>query len=145
MSSNPVTCRMQDDIHEAMNTMSRQQIRRVPIVDEEGRLCGIVAQADIARRLDEHETGEVLEDISQPGGNAISRAFHKTRSSVQGFSGSGQSKDWLVALGVGAAVGAGLMAAFDNRRLAARESSPSEHSRPSRHDGSDERVSRQVY
>src|SRR4029450_13249011 len=94
--------------------MSRQQVRRIPIVDEQGQLCGIVAQADIARHLDERETGEVLEDVSQPAHGAISRAFYKTRDSIQK---ADYGANWLVAASIGAVVGAGLMAALGHRGL----------------------------
>jgi CBS domain-containing protein len=39
--------------------------RRIPIVENDGRLVGIVAQADIARQSDDRRTGEVVEQISQ--------------------------------------------------------------------------------
>jgi CBS domain-containing protein len=120
MTTNPVTCRMNDDVHEAMKAMSRQQVRRIPVVDDQGKLCGIVAQADIARHVDEREAGEVVEDISQPGHNAIGRAFRGMTSS-SGVRGEGRSHgiDWLMAAGIGAAFGAGLMALVDRRRSAA--------------------------
>jgi CBS domain-containing protein len=114
MTRNPATCHERDDVHEAVDTMSRQQVRRIPIVDEQGQLCGILAQADVARHLDERETGEVLEDISHPGHGAISRAFYKTRDSIQK---TDYGANWLVAAGIGAAVGAGLMAALGQRRF----------------------------
>jgi hypothetical protein len=111
MTQNPVTCREDDDVHEALNAMSGQQIRRIPVVDNEGRLCGIIAQADVARYLDERQAGEVLEDISQPGRNAVGRAFRHTGDAVRNWQGGA----W-VALGVGAAIGAGVMALVGQRR-----------------------------
>jgi CBS domain-containing protein len=125
MTRNPATCHERDDVREAMETMSRQQVRRIPIVDEQDQLCGIVAQADIARHLDERETGEVLEDISQPGRNAISRGFYKTRDSMQK---ADYGANWLVAAGIGAAVGAGLMAALGQRRFSSSRAGASAHS-----------------
>lgn len=68
MSSNPVVCRPNDDVQEAMRKMSSHQVRRIPVVDENHRLVGIVAQADLARRADEEDVGELVEDISQPFG-----------------------------------------------------------------------------
>jgi CBS domain-containing protein len=122
MTQNPTTCHERDDVREAMQIMSRQQVRRIPIVDEEGQLCGIVSQADIARHLDERETGEVLEDISQPGRGAISRTFYKMRAGIEK---ANYGPNWLIAVGIGAALGAGLMATLDRRRF----SSSHEHSR----------------
>jgi CBS domain-containing protein len=114
MTRNPATCHERDDVDEAMQIMSRQQVRRIPIADDEGQLVGIVSQADIARHLDERETGEVLEDISQPGHGAISRAFYKTRA---GMEKADYGANWLVAAGIGAALGAGLMAALGQPRF----------------------------
>jgi CBS domain-containing protein len=53
------------DLDEALQLMARHQIRRLPVV-ENGRLVGIVAQADIALRAKEKKTGELLEAISEP-------------------------------------------------------------------------------
>ena len=53
-----------DDLDEALQLMARHQVRRLPVV-ENGRLVGIVAQADIA--LSENEkTGKLVEAISEP-------------------------------------------------------------------------------
>jgi CBS domain-containing protein len=54
------------DLEEALRLMARHQIRRLPVV-EDGRLVGIVAQADIALTLseDEKKTGELVEAISE--------------------------------------------------------------------------------
>jgi CBS domain-containing protein len=68
MTRRPITCRVDDDVQTALRSMSDFQVRRIPVVDEAGRLCGIVSQADLARRLDERQVGEVVEDVSQPGG-----------------------------------------------------------------------------
>ncbi|HYX77363.1 MAG TPA: CBS domain-containing protein [Gaiellaceae bacterium] len=52
-----------NDLDEALRLMARHQVRRLPVV-ENGRLVGIVAQADIALREDETKTGELVEAIS---------------------------------------------------------------------------------
>jgi CBS-domain-containing membrane protein len=44
--------------------MAQHQVRRLPVCEEDGRLVGIVAQADIARHADASRTGEVVEQIS---------------------------------------------------------------------------------
>jgi len=55
-----------DDIETVTRLMEKQQIRRVPVV-EAGILVGIVATADLARRLEDEELlGEVLEEVSEP-------------------------------------------------------------------------------
>jgi CBS domain-containing protein len=55
------------DLEEAVQLMARHQVRRLPVV-ENGRLVGIVAQADVALALRENEqkTGELVEAISEP-------------------------------------------------------------------------------
>jgi CBS domain-containing protein len=53
------------DLEEALQLMARHQLRRLPVV-EDGRLVGIVAQADIALRENEQRTGELVEAISEP-------------------------------------------------------------------------------
>jgi CBS domain-containing protein len=53
------------DLDEALLLMARHQVRRLPVV-ENGRLVGIVGQADIALRENETKTGELLEAISEP-------------------------------------------------------------------------------
>jgi CBS domain-containing protein len=68
MSAEPVTCHPEDDLTLAMDRMKEFQVRRIPIVDDEGMLVGIVAQADVALRTEEsEETAEVVAEISRPG------------------------------------------------------------------------------
>lgn len=59
-----VTVDPQQDLDEALRLMAQHQVRRLPVVEEDGKLVGIVAQADVARRADAKRTGEVVEDIS---------------------------------------------------------------------------------
>lgn len=66
MSAPAVTVRPEDSIEDCCQLMDDKQIRRVPVVDESGECCGIVAQADIARAMDASDTGHLLRDISQP-------------------------------------------------------------------------------
>jgi CBS domain-containing protein len=54
-----------NDLDEALRLMARHQVRRLPVV-ENGRLVGIVAQADIALSENEKRTGELVEAISKP-------------------------------------------------------------------------------
>lgn len=60
-----VTVDPQQDLDEALRLMARHQVRRLPVVEEDGRLVGIVAQADIARNAADEKTGDVVEDISK--------------------------------------------------------------------------------
>lgn len=63
----PYVCRPGDPLQEAIDIMAERQVRRVPVVGEDGRVEGIIAQADIAIRTEDTEqTAEVVEQISQP-------------------------------------------------------------------------------
>jgi CBS domain-containing protein len=64
-SSDLVTLDPQQDLDEALRLMARHQVRRLPVVEEDGRLVGILAQADVAQQADEQQTGEVVEQISR--------------------------------------------------------------------------------
>ena len=67
MSTDVVTCREDDDVEEAVSRMSARKIRRIPVVDRNGTLQGIIAQADIATRVHRDKTtGELVEAISEP-------------------------------------------------------------------------------
>lgn len=67
MSQTLFTCGPNDDVEQAIKTMEEHQVRRVPIVDDQRRLVGIVAQADIATRLSEpKKVGRTVEGISHP-------------------------------------------------------------------------------
>ena len=68
MTTNPASCREGDEVNRAVEMMSDRQVRRMPIVDEGGRLTGIIAQADVATRVNrDRTTGELVEAISEPG------------------------------------------------------------------------------
>ena len=64
-SGDPVTVDPQQDLDEALRLMAQHQVRRLPVVEEDGRLVGILAQADVARAGDDARTGQVVEEISQ--------------------------------------------------------------------------------
>jgi CBS domain-containing protein len=67
MTQNPVTVREDDDVNRALSAMADRKVRRIPVVDADGRLCGIIAQADIATRLHQDKTtGDLVEAISEP-------------------------------------------------------------------------------
>jgi CBS domain-containing protein len=67
MSEEPVTCRMDEDVEIALGRMEANQVRRIPVVDEDGALIGIIAQADVATRVQNaQKTAEVVSEISQP-------------------------------------------------------------------------------
>jgi CBS domain-containing protein len=59
-----VTIGADDSVDEALATMSKHQVRRLPVIDGHD-LVGIVSQADIARNIDEEKVGDLVEAISQ--------------------------------------------------------------------------------
>jgi CBS domain-containing protein len=64
-SRDPISVEPDKDLEEALQLMARHQVRRLPVV-EQGRLVGIVAQADVALRENETKTGALVEAISKP-------------------------------------------------------------------------------
>jgi CBS domain-containing protein len=64
-SQNVVTVDPRQDLDEALRLMATHQLRRLPVVEEDGKLVGIVAQADVARHAGAKQTGEVVEQISE--------------------------------------------------------------------------------
>jgi CBS domain-containing protein len=60
-----VTVEPEQDLDEALALMARHRVRRLPVV-EEGRLVGMLAQADVALEAKEKKVGETVEEISQP-------------------------------------------------------------------------------
>jgi len=67
MTPDPLACRSDEPLETVMELMATHQVRRMPIVDDNGDVVGIVAQADLATRLrDPRETGEVVQAISEP-------------------------------------------------------------------------------
>jgi CBS domain-containing protein len=60
-----VTVDPQQDLDEALRLMAKHQVRRLPVVEEDGRLVGILAQADVAREASPQQTGRVVEEISE--------------------------------------------------------------------------------
>jgi len=57
-----------DDLDRAADKMADSQIRRLPVIDQEQRLVGIVSLGDLAREHKEKVMGRTLEEISEPGG-----------------------------------------------------------------------------
>ena len=69
MTPDPVTCVPEDEVEDLRQVMIEQMVRRVPVVDVDGVLVGIVAQADIAREdgaASDREVGRIVEAISEP-------------------------------------------------------------------------------
>jgi len=64
-SGDLVTVDPEQTLDEALRLMAQHQVRRLPVCEEDGRLVGIVAQADVALQSDDARTGEVVEQISK--------------------------------------------------------------------------------
>jgi CBS domain-containing protein len=64
-STDLVTVDPKQDLDEALRLMAQHQVRRLPVVEEGGRLVGVVAQADVARNADEARTGGLVGKISK--------------------------------------------------------------------------------
>jgi CBS domain-containing protein len=60
-----VTIDPQQDLDEALRIMAKHKVRRLPVVEEDGKLVGVVAQADVAREGDDTQTGRLVEEISK--------------------------------------------------------------------------------
>lgn len=70
MSAPAVTVTPETPLEECCQTMEAHQIRRVPVVDQNECCCGMVSQADIARRASTEQTAEVVKEVSQPAAAA---------------------------------------------------------------------------
>ena len=64
-STDLVTVDPQQQLDEALGLMARHQVRRLPVVEEDGRLVGVVAQADVAEHAGSADTGRMVEEISE--------------------------------------------------------------------------------
>jgi CBS domain-containing protein len=66
MSRNLIVCKESDAVSQAVEGMASHQVRRIPVVDQNNNIVGIIAQGDVALRLNDPETtGEVVAEISQ--------------------------------------------------------------------------------
>ena len=69
MTHKVVTCHADDELQKALDAMTEHQLRRIPVVDNDNRIVGIIAQADVATRADQPEkTAEMVKEISQANG-----------------------------------------------------------------------------
>jgi CBS-domain-containing membrane protein len=68
MTNDIVCARIDDDCDEVASKMSEAQVRRLPVVDEQERLCGIVSLGDLAREGAIDTAEQALEGVAQPGG-----------------------------------------------------------------------------
>ena len=67
MSTPVVTVNEDDDIQDVARMMEKNKVRRIPVVDQQGNIRGMVAQADIALKGSDQITASVVESVSKPG------------------------------------------------------------------------------
>ena len=68
MTDDLIVIHVDDDIEDAASKMSEAQVRRLPVIDENEKLCGIVSLGDLSRGADNECAERALEGVSQPGG-----------------------------------------------------------------------------
>lgn len=68
MTNDIVIARDDDDVEEVASKMSEAQVRRLPVVDGNDRLCGIISLGDLSREADVDCASEALEGVSERGG-----------------------------------------------------------------------------
>ena len=67
MTSGVVSAHADDPIEEAARKMGEAQVRRLPVIDDDARLVGVVSLGDLARETDEDTASQALEGVSAPG------------------------------------------------------------------------------
>ena len=68
MTKDCITAREDDDVSTIASKMSEAQVRRLPVIDDQERLCGIVSLGDLSRDGDDQSASQALAGVSQPGG-----------------------------------------------------------------------------
>jgi len=68
MSDGIICAREDDDVQEVAQRMSEEQVRRLPVLDADDRLCGIVSLGDLTRETRGEAAQVALEGVSAPGG-----------------------------------------------------------------------------
>src|SRR4051794_35648006 len=68
MTDEVICAREDDDVDDVATKMSEAQVRRLPVIDRDERLCGIVSLGDLSRDADEDTAAEALQGVSEPGG-----------------------------------------------------------------------------
>jgi len=67
MTENVVSAHEDDDVQDIATKMSRAQVRRIPVLDSNDRICGIVSLGDLSREADEDCAEQALQGVSAPG------------------------------------------------------------------------------
>jgi CBS domain-containing protein len=70
ISLNPVACREGENLDNCERLMQEHQVRRIPIVDGDGRVIGIVSQADLALKDKPDNVAKTVAEVSKPQSSA---------------------------------------------------------------------------
>src|SRR5436190_21896390 len=68
MTDDLICVQIDDNVEDVATRMSEAQVRRLPVIDENEKLCGIVSLGDLSRESDTETAAQALEGVSQPGG-----------------------------------------------------------------------------
>ena len=68
MSPQVLYCFEDEDVEHVAKNMGKNRVRRLPVLNREKRLVGIVSFGDLSRTVKPSSAGEAIADISQPGG-----------------------------------------------------------------------------
>ena len=68
MTDDVICVREDDNAEDIASKMSEAQVRRLPVIDSNERLCGIISLGDLSRQTDGGTANEALEGVSEPGG-----------------------------------------------------------------------------
>ena len=66
MTPDPVSCRLDDTVNQAAFIMEKNQIRRLPVLNDDNQLAGIVSLGDVSRHTRHQLAGELIEEVSKP-------------------------------------------------------------------------------
>jgi CBS domain-containing protein len=69
MSDGIICAREDEDVATVAQRMSDEQVRRLPVLDADDKLCGIVSLGDLAREARGETAEQALEGVSSPGGS----------------------------------------------------------------------------
>ena len=87
MSEGLLYCRDDDPVDSALDSMRSQQVRRLPVVDKDKRLVGMLSLGDVATKAEGSDTEEAIRGISEP-----SEPNRSSQSAASGPAGGGQTR-----------------------------------------------------
>jgi len=65
MTRSVVSVTPDTSLEDCLASMEKNQVRRVPVIDDDGKCCGMVSQADVARTGSDAKTAELVQEVSQ--------------------------------------------------------------------------------